>query len=461
MKIQFATIFYPPTHIGGTEIYTHALARALQKAGHQVRVLCAENWGQGKAYWNGHIDEIYENVPVRRLALNWTQAQDVNRQLYDNPVIAKRVQGYLEEWQPDIVHVTSCQTLSTSIITTAKQLGFPVVVTLADYWFICPRVTLVRSDGENCDGRVQAHECSECMLGGTKIYSLSHALLPPTVHQKFLTGLSRQWWLARRRGLRGMALDIKDRREMLHHALNQADYCIVPSAHVKRAFELNDFNVPIQITPLGDDLGWLSAYQGKTRSEKTRFGYLGQILPFKGVDVIVRAFLALPPELPAELYIYGPLRQNDPYVAELQQMAAGHSNIHFKGPYKRSELAEVLANFDVFVFGSTWNEPYGLVIHEAFATQTPVIASNVGAIPESVQDEINGLLYRGGDSTDLSRQMRRIIEQEGLLSRLRDNIQPVWTMDREVVKLVKIYERAQKSKAATGPVNTAFAEKPV
>lgn len=461
VKIQFATIFYPPTHIGGTETYTHALARALQKAGHQVRVLCAENWGQGKAYWNGQIDEIYENVPVKRVAFNWTRAQDVNRQLYDNPVIAKRVQGYLEEWQPDVVHVTSCQTLSASIITCAKRVGLPVVVTLTDYWFICPRVTLVRSDGENCDGQVQAHECSECMLNGTKLYGLSHVLLPPSVHRKFLTSLSRQWWLASRRGLRGMALDMEDRRKTLAHTLRQADYCIAPSAFVKRAFERNNFNVPIHVIPHGNELEWLSGRQGKTPSKKIRFGYLGQILPFKGVDVLIKAFQSLPPDLPAELYIYGPLRKDDAYAAELRQMAAGHPDIYFKGSYQRSELAQVFANFDVFVFGSTWNEPYGLVIQEAFAARTPVIASNVGAVSEVVRDETNGLLYRGGDPVDLTRQMRRMIEQDGLLDRLRANIQPVKTMDREVVELVKIYERVQKPKAASSPVNAAFAEKTV
>lgn len=258
-----------------------------------------------------------------------------------------------------------------------------------------------------------------------------------------------------------MALDMEDRRATLRHALNQADYCVVHSAFVKRAFRSNGFNLPIHVIPPGNELEWISDYRGKTSSEKIRFGYLGQILPFKGVDVIIKAFLSLPPELPAELYIYGPLRKDDPYAASLQQMAAGQPNIYFQGPYQRSKLPEVLANFDVFVLGSTWNEPYGLVVQEAFAAQTPVIASRVGAIPESVQDDKNGLLYRGGDSADLARQMRRIIEQPGLLDHLRANIQPVKTMEREVVELVKIYEDVQKPKTANSSVNRAFAEKPV
>jgi|SRR5581483_35650 len=440
MKILLATIFYPPTHIGGTEVYTHALAKNLQRLGHTVRVVCAENWGQGESAWNDYCDEVYEGVPVRRLYLNWTKMAEVNRSLYDNPVVAEFFQKFLTEWQPDVVHVTSCQTLSASIIAVAKRANAAVVVTLMDFWFLCPRVTLRRGDGALCSGRVEAWECLECLLHDTKIERWAKNLLPEQVHRTFLTRLSQQDRLTGMRGLRGMAMNIDDRRRVLRDALAQADYIISPSRFVKRYFEQNGFSVPIDVIPMGNELSWLTTCAGKLPSPVIRFGYIGQILPIKGIHHILQAFHALPEQSGAELYIHGALDKEPLYTEQLYQLSNGDARIHFVGPYQRSEIARVLANLDVVVFASVWHETYGLVIQEAFATQTPVIASNVGAIPEHVLDEVNGLLFQAENVPDLARQMQRVIDEPNLLARLQVGIQPVKTIEREARELEQIYQ---------------------
>ena len=125
MKIVFVTLFYPPTHFGGTETYTHGLAKNLQARGHQVQVVCVEDWGAGSAYWNGVTNDVFDGVPVRRVHLNWMKAPNVNDYLFNNPVVASHFATWLDEWKPDIVHVTSCQTLSASVIVTAKRAGIP------------------------------------------------------------------------------------------------------------------------------------------------------------------------------------------------------------------------------------------------------------------------------------------------------------------------------------------------
>jgi glycosyltransferase involved in cell wall biosynthesis len=440
MKILLATIFYPPTHIGGTEVYTHALAKNLQRLGHTVRVVCAENWGQGESAWNGYRDEVYEGIPIRRLYLNWTKMAKVNRSLYDNPVVAAFFQKFLTEWQPEVVHVTSCQTLSASTIAVAKRAGAAVVVTLLDFWFLCPRVTLRRGDGTLCSGRVKAWECLECLLYATKIERGSNALLPEPLRHAFLTRLSQQNGLTGMRGLRGMAMDIEDRRRVLREALMQADYIISPSSFVKRAFAENDLNVPIDVIPMGNELSWLTAYTGKLPSPVIRFGYLGQILAIKGIHHIIQAFRSLRGKSDAELYIHGALDKDPSYTEQLYQWSNGDARIHFAGPYQRGEIARVLANLDVVVFASVWHETYGLVIQEAFATRTPVLASNVGAVPENVRDEVNGLLFQAGNVQDLARQMQRVMDEPNVLARLQAGIQPVKTIEREARELEQIYK---------------------
>ncbi len=440
MKILFATIFYPPSHIGGTEIYTHALAKQLQRTGHTVRVLCAEKWGEGHSKWNGYIDEIYEGVPVRRVCLNWTKMPEVNRSLYHNSVVADFFQVCVSEWEPDLVHVTSCQTLSASIIPAARRLGIPVVVTLTDFWFLCPRVTLQRSDGQLCDGQVDAATCLSCMTQRTKMARWSKALLPPSTQSRLLMRVSREEWLTRLPGLRGLTLNIEDRREVLCAALRQANHVIAPSQFVKTIFQNNDFDIPIDVIPHGNDLTWLSFDETKIPSQAIRFGYIGQILPIKGVHCLIEAFNMLPRQPPTELHLYGSLDQDPAYVNSLKVQAGDNAHIHFHGAFRRDELQSVFGTFDVLVVPSLWQETYGLVIQEAFAAHIPVIASAVGAIPEVVQDNVNGLVFEMGSTQALMHQMQRILDDTHLLPRLRSGIPPVKDIQTEATQLVQVYK---------------------
>ncbi|MCB9159890.1 MAG: glycosyltransferase [Caldilineaceae bacterium] len=106
------------------------LAKGLRAAGHHVQVLCGGHWSQGEGYWNGVTDEVVDGVPVRRINLNWTKAPDPARYLYDDPETAAFLRGYLAEVRPDVVHVTSCERLSASVLPVVKETGLPLVLSL-------------------------------------------------------------------------------------------------------------------------------------------------------------------------------------------------------------------------------------------------------------------------------------------------------------------------------------------
>ncbi len=440
MKVLFVTLFYPPAHFGGTETYTHELARGLQRMGHAVQVLCAEDWGKGGAYWHGETDDEYDNVPVRRLHFNWTKAPQVNNYLFDNPIVAEQFERYLTEWQPDIVHVTSCQTLSASVIPAAKRANIPVVVTLTDFWFMCPRVTLLRGDGNICDGRVEAAECLECLLGDAKVHRLSKSLLPTSASRNLLTEVSHQSWLTGLSGLRGMALDMDARRRVLRRALGQADRVLIASQAARDLFRDAGFSMPIEIVPYGHDLQWLDAYTGKTPSRGVRFGFIGQIAPMKGPQLLLQAFRMLPPETRARLWLYGALDKHPDFAQELRALADGRTEIEFRGTYPHDESARVFSEIDVLVVPSLWYD-YPLIINEAFATGTPVITSDFGGMCEFVQHEVNGLLFERANVQDLARQMRRMIDEPGLLERLGKSMPTVTRMEDAVEAMLGQYHK--------------------
>ena len=99
----------------------------------------------------------------------------------------------------------------------------------------------------------------------------------------------------------------------------------------------------------------------------------------------------------------------------------------------------MLSEIDVLVVPSLWHENSPRVIQEAFAGKTPVIASHVGGISEFVKHEENGLLFERGNVNDLARQMRRVVDEPGLLENLVAGIPKVKTMEEEVNELESIY----------------------
>ena len=100
----------------------------------------------------------------------------------------------------------------------------------------------------------------------------------------------------------------------------------------------------------------------------------------------------------------------------------------------------------VVVVPSVWYEIGPLTILEAFASGTPVIASDLGSIAERVRHGHNGLLFRSGDAEDLARQVRWAFDHPEELRAMRANArreyEEKYTAERNYKMLIAIYEMA-------------------
>lgn len=441
MKILFISNGYPPRQWAGTETYTAGIAQELDRQGHEVQVLCGGDWQEGPEYWNGYTDEFYHDIPIRRLNFNWTKAPDPFRYLYADPVVAEFLSGYLDELQPDLVHVTSCDILSASILGVVKEAGLPLVLSLTDFWFLCPRWNLLRSDGENCTGVTTDWECLSCNLYDEKVYNWPNLILPEAIVSRVLTTFSKYPILTRQRGLRGMAGDMADRKEYLLKVLELPDYRITASTFVRDIFLDNGVVAPIKVQAYGHDLSWLDDYTGKTPSPVIRFGFIGQISHSKGVHLLLQAVRFLEEsgyQKEMNLSIYGDLGHDPTYSEMLQDLASNMPDVQFKGTYSHDQSAEIFAGIDILVVPSLWFD-FPLVIREAFASNTPVITTNLGGMAEAVEHEISGLLFERDDAEDLARQLQRIIDEPQLLEYLQDGLPPVKSIAEEVGELQEIY----------------------
>jgi hypothetical protein len=140
------------------------LAQALSARGHEAHVLCAEDWDAGQDYWNGHSQDLFNGIPVHRIHLNWMKAHNPNQILYDSQPSEDWIDQFLTNIQFDIVHVTSVHSLGVGVLRSVRRSGTPLILTLMDFWFVCPNAQLVRSDGALCDGRTTAWQCQSCLM---------------------------------------------------------------------------------------------------------------------------------------------------------------------------------------------------------------------------------------------------------------------------------------------------------
>src|SRR4051794_13402257 len=222
MRILFVKNLFPPMYTGGTETYTYGLARTLAERGHEVRVVCAGTFSEGVSHVPTATTDEVDGITVTRLHFNWQRAYDIIGELADNEDVGQWFELYLRQ-PPDVVHITSCDTLSSRVITVAKRCGIPVMVTLTDFWFLCMRRNLLKGDGTRCTGPESPWGCLSCLAHEAKIYSLPRAILPEPVLRAGLTWVSNRPLLTRQRGVRGRLGDVVTRQEAVLSALRQAD----------------------------------------------------------------------------------------------------------------------------------------------------------------------------------------------------------------------------------------------
>ncbi|MEM7130822.1 MAG: glycosyltransferase family 4 protein [Chloroflexota bacterium] len=436
--------YYPPTHTAGTEQRTFGYATTLANWGHQVQVLCAGSWDRGDEHWNGFVDETDQGVQVRRVHMNWTLAPDPNTYLYRNPQVALCLKEWLAEWKPDIIHVTSCYTLSATVLEVAQSVGIPVVVTLTDFWFLCPRLSLLRSNGQLCDGQTTSLTCTQCLMADSRGYGFVNRVLPDALLAPMVMQMSKMPSLSRMRGLRGLALNMVDRKHYLKKMLNQVDQVLAPSTHLAQLFQASGLSQEIKVIHSGHDLAWLADTPPKSHSEHIRFGYLGQIMPSKGLHTAIQAFLQGVPPSSATLSIWGDFNKSASYTEELRDLINGREkDVRFEGPYQRAELGAVLSDIDVVVVPSEWHENNPRVCHEAFACRTPVIGSNVGGIVEFIKDGQNGLIFDRGNVESLADKVQQLVSNPAMVEALRNGIGPVKSISDEVRELLEVYEQVQ------------------
>lgn len=431
MKILLPVHHFLPRYTAGAELYTYRLARWLHRQGHSVEVVAVESVEHEMTDILNVTSDTFDGIPVHRL--HFDREAGERSWEYDNPLIGAWFARYLEQMRPDLVHFQAGYLMGVAPLRAAVAAGVPTVLTLHDYWFICPRWTLLRGDGALCNAVPDdPAECAWCLQLDRRRFRLPEQA----------TG-GRFGQILRRSGFDPGREHIALRRKALLSALASPDAVIAPSrflADQMRAYVPQD---RLHISRYGLDLTPFSNVQHHEERQTLRIGFVGQIMPHKGVHLLIAAFQQLQARSRRiELHIYGGLTANPAYVTRLRRLAGKDPRIHFHGRIENTSVPATLASLDVAVVPSTWYENSPLAIMEAHAAGTPVVTANIGGMAELVRDGVDGLHFRFNDAADLASVLQRLINEPDLLPRLRSGVQKPRSIEDEMVQILAIYNDA-------------------
>jgi glycosyltransferase involved in cell wall biosynthesis len=175
--------------------------------------------------------------------------------------------------------------------------------------------------------------------------------------------------------------------------------------HAERGFPQPVAHLPYFIDRVDQD--W--KHPGPRPQERAYFLFVGRLEAIKGLQTLIQLWKRVPD---ADLLVAG----TGTYESELRMLAASNERIRFLGAVSPRELGALYFHALACIVPSITYETFGMIIIESFARKTPVIAHDLGALPEVVSDSNGGFVYRSDE--DLLTAMHRIATSPTLRSDL-------------------------------------------
>nr|NLI51560.1 glycosyltransferase family 4 protein [Propionibacterium sp.] len=177
----------------------------------------------------------------------------------------------------------------------------------------------------------------------------------------------------------------------------------------------------VHVVPNGVDFERFRAAGPHRRSGMLRVAFIGRVTPEKGPDLLIEAVRLLG-RADLELTLIGsrgftaddPL---SPYERDLRRAAAGMAaRVRFVPFVPRAQVPALLADSDVVVVPSRFEEPFGLTVLEAMASHNVVVGARIGGIPEAMGGA--GILVEPGNPRSVAEALAALLDDEQLLDRL-------------------------------------------
>jgi glycosyltransferase involved in cell wall biosynthesis len=395
----------------------------MKARGWEVEVIAATR-APGRRHGTVFTEEV-DGVPVHRIVNNlpWRPLGQAER----DRLVENRIEEILLDALPDVLHVQHLLYLSAHLDPPCAT-----VATLHDAWGWCPRGgTLLREGIAPCPGP-SPDACIPCVAQWSQGSRAEHRMARVAGRLGSVVDPDRlhTLWRSLPAPLRGLALqgpvpapatpeDFEARQAALLAAYRRMDRVMAPSLWLAQAAGAQ--GLPnVEHLPHGVEAGPKARNPGD-------FLFLGSLVPHKGPHLVAQAHALARtrnPDLPG-LAIVGP--PVDPaYVQSLPSQMV-------EPPIPPSEVPERLARARALVLGSTWPENAPLVILEARAAGCPILAPDIGGIPELLLHGTDGLLYPPGDVVALA----QVLEESA--GRTWEDVRPPPPLEGHMDQLESLY----------------------
>ncbi|MDD1711071.1 MAG: glycosyltransferase family 4 protein [Methanoregulaceae archaeon] len=415
MKIMLAVHQFFPYHYTGTERVVLNLSRQLQRMGHDVIVLTYAIDSAEGLYPRGEFlagKYSFQGIPV--IAVRHREPPEDLDFIFRDEGMQALLESVIEDERVDIIHV--CHPMRVgSIIPAAIARSIPVIVTLTDFWLLCPKFIAVTRGGIPCDGPRGGKRCAE------ECYEPS--------------------WKYR----------LRERLQEIERVKNQVSAFVSPTEFLKAIFEGNRYRSLYRI-PFGLDYQDVRITEKKYNDESAVvFGYLSTPVRHKGAHILVDAFLRANMQN-TSLKLFGDGRADREYYENLRSASNGDPRVEFCGRYRHEDLPSILGSLDVVVIPSLWWENSPLVLLTALACGVPAIVSDLGGLTEYVQNDLNGYAFKAGDVNALAAVIRKIASSPSTLQELRARLTYPARIEEEAVMYENLYQTIWKPGEAPGNV---------
>jgi glycosyltransferase involved in cell wall biosynthesis len=444
---------FRPWRQGGLVAYTEDLMAAQVARGDDVTYFFAGRiypWGRGPRL------RRWERDAIAMLEMVDSPLHDHGRQPaqeLDERRVERLFEGVLDQTRPDVVHVHELAGLPSSLLGIARRAGVATVLTLQDYFLLCPAFKLIDADGRVCLRREVGADCVATLAADPRPpwmtieasvrYDLMRTPLVRRLPQPRLDRLAGK--IARRapalRKAPPRADDLQRRRDVNVARLSEDADAVVAMSH--RVAEIH--------AELGVDPAVLRVVQLTLRHiERLRPRRASGAAPVtfvtlasleseaKGARVLLDALRRLGAG-PYRVLVYGHISP------EFRDEAAALPGVELRGAYRAAELDALLDEADVGLLTSVWEEAYGYAGVELLAKGIPVIANAIGGMVDYARDGETGWLNRSCTGEELARIMgalaahpERVAELNARVLDARERI--VKPLSRHAEEMDELYE---------------------
>jgi glycosyltransferase involved in cell wall biosynthesis len=395
----------------GPERYMLELAELLARRGHDLSFFAMQHERNLPSDCSPHfVSRIeYRNTsPWYKLC---SAVRTVGKTVYSFES-RRKIRGLIAQRKPEIAHLhVISRHISPSILPELRRSGVPIVQTVHNAELVCPAAHLFIEHRQEI--------CNRCLGGG-----YYHAVLNRCVH-----------------GSRAASL-LSGAAQYVHRASGVFEknvaLFICPSQFLAK--KLADGGIPeskIRILP-----NYINLDSYSPAAETGRYGvFLGRLSPEKGLPTLLAA-AAIARSVPLVIVGEGPQRES----LERQAATQGLSQVTFTGHKLDAELREIVRGAAFLVLPSECYENCPMVVFEAGGMARPVIASDIGGVPELIHDDDNGLLFSPGDAAQLAEMMLRLFADARLCAEMgRRNRERVECLCQDhYERLMALYQEARQ-----------------